>query len=97
MTIDSPPAIIHIMDDPGGTLGERMAVTAWLKRIGVRVEIPGVCGSSCYWLLGLDKDKICVRPLAWFGYHSAPGDANDRIRWERGYDIIARGMARACR
>lgn len=95
--LDHPPAIIEILADFGGTLGERAAVMAWIKRTGIEVRVIGTCPSACTLLFGLPKDKICVMPGAWIGHHTAPGEAHDRILWERGRDLIARGFARACR
>lgn len=94
--IDQPPAIIEIVKDFGGGLGERAVVMGWLKRSGAQVRIVGTCVSACAFLLALPKHQICVMPGAWLGYHTAPGEAHDRIRWERGARVIARGTARAC-
>lgn len=96
MDIQQPPAIIQITQDSGGTIGERQAVLGWLRRSGARVGIIGVCGSSCYWLLTLPKDKVCVTSTAWFGYHSHLGEPDDVIRWERGRDVIARRGVTEC-
>lgn len=91
-----PPAIIEVLTDDGGSLGERMAVVEWLRRNGIHVEIKGTCGSACLWLLTLPKDQICIFPEAWIGQHTDFGRSDDTIKWERGADVIARG-ALACR
>lgn len=96
MPVDTPPVIIQITQDFGGTTGERAAVVGWLKRSGARVGIIGTCGSSCYWLLALPKDKVCVSPGAWFAYHSHVGEPDDKIKWERGHDVIARLKVTEC-
>ena len=95
--LDQPPAIIEIASDFGGTLGERAVIMGWLKRSGVQVRIVGTCISACALLFALPRDKICVSRGARIGHHTAPGEAHDRILWERGRDLIARGFARACR
>lgn len=93
--MDQPPAILLLMQDTGGTLGERKAVVEWLKRSGIQVHIKGSCASSCALLFGLPKEQICVYPQAWLGYHTAPGQSQDRVVWKRGIDEIAKGV-RAC-
>jgi hypothetical protein len=42
-----PPAVIEVLSDHGGTLGERMVLLDYLKRNGIAVRIVGVCGSAC--------------------------------------------------
>lgn len=94
--MDAPPAIIEVMGDYGGSLGEREAVLNWLERNGVYVRIKGTCVSACDWFLTLPKDQFCVFPEAWFGNHSNPGGPNDTITWRRGYDLIKNGLAIQC-
>lgn len=94
--IDHPPAVIQILGDPGGTLGERMAVTQWLSRIGARVEILGTCASACLWFITLPQDRVCFAPGAWIGVHTHLGEPDDSIAWTRGARWIADGWAR-CR
>ena len=93
MTTLEPPAIIEVLRDHGGTLGERMVLLDYLKRNGVEVRIVGMCGSACEFFLTLPKDQVCVSPQAWFGSHDINDDAV--IHWERGRDVIARGF-RTC-
>ncbi len=93
MSADQPPAIVQILGDPGGTLGERQAVVAWLKRIAVRVEIVGECNSSCLWFFTLPPEQVCVMPGALLAHHTPDG----AVAWERGRDAAARGVVQECR
>ena len=88
-----PPAVVEVMHDSGGALGERYAVVSWLKRHGVQVRIVGTCASACNLLLTLPPKQLCIEPGAWFGQHSL-NDWN-KIEWKRGRDLIASGY-RAC-
>ena len=92
-----PPAIVQILTDHGGTLGERVAVTEWLKRNGISVQIIGVCASACIWLFTLPRDQVCVAPDAWIGSHSHLGSPDDTIEWQRGRDLIAQGQRECAR
>jgi hypothetical protein len=94
--IDMPPAIVEVLTDHGGTLGEREAVIDWFKRNGISVHITGLCGSACTLFLSLPKDQLCIGPDAWIGFHTHPGSDDDMIEWRRGRDFIARGF-RECR
>jgi hypothetical protein len=93
--VDQPPALVQILADHGGSLGERMAVVEWLRRAGIAVEIRGLCDSACAWLLTLPRDQVCIFPNARLGSHIEPGSANDRIVYDHGRDLIARGY-RSC-
>lgn len=95
--MDQPPAIIEVLRDYGGTLGERMAVTEWLRRNGIAVQIIGACASACNFLLTLPKEQVCVSPGAWIGSHTHSGELDDRIEWQRGRDFIAQGYQECLR
>lgn len=91
--IDQPPAVvIDILTDHGGTLGERMVVTDWMRRNGISVRITGVCASACAFLLAMPRDQVCVAQGAWVGYHTHPGAPNDSMEWKRGTDLISQGF-----
>lgn len=97
MPLDTPPAIIEVLTDHGGSLGERGFVMDWLKRNGVQVHIVGTCISACTWLLTLPPDQICVAPQAWIGSHVRDDLSTDELRFERGRDLIERGYRECIR
>ena len=61
--IDQPPAIVDVLTDHGGTLGERFDVIEWLRRNGIAVRIVGVCASACAFLLPSSSPSESIDPL----------------------------------
>jgi hypothetical protein len=94
--MDQPPAIVQVLTDHGGTLGERTAVLNWIRREGIAVEIVGTCASACEWFKTLPRDQVCFWPSAWIGRHTHFSFPDDSIEWRRGRDAIAAGY-RECR
>jgi ATP-dependent protease ClpP protease subunit len=56
-----------IRNDLGGSIEARLQMIANLRNVGERVEIRGVCASSCTMLLGLPT--TCVAPNARLHFH----------------------------
>ena len=64
----SATTIIHVANDPGGNLEERIARLEAIRSQGQRVEIErGYCRSACTLYLGLPT--TCISPEATFGFH----------------------------
>ena len=93
MPLDTPPAIVQVLTDHGGTLGEYAAVTDWAKHNGVTFQFVGACASACLWVLyQLPREQTCVAKSAWLGEHTALGATNDELHWHRGSELIAAGF-----
>lgn len=68
---DTPPAIIQVEADPGGSIAARAAQIEQIRRSGAQVRIVGRCNSACTMYLGLPRSQVCVAPGARLGFHSA--------------------------
>lgn len=65
-------AQVHIVNDPGGRIGEYMDKYRTVSNSGERVIIDGLCASACTIVLGaVSPDRICVTPRARLGFHAA--------------------------
>lgn len=93
MPLDTPPAIVQVLTDRGGALGEYAAVTDWARRNGVTFQFVGACASACLWILyQLPREQTCVASGAWIGSHSHLGEKDDYLIWTRGSDLIKQGF-----
>jgi hypothetical protein len=73
-------AVVRIADDHGGRIGTYLDKYHGLRTSGETVIVDGLCASACTIILGMvPRDRICVTPLANFGFHAAWDlDANGR-------------------
>lgn len=60
-----------VLYDPGGALAGRQQEIRVLRRSGQRVELRGICYSSCTMYLGLNN--VCVAADATLGFHGPRG------------------------
>jgi hypothetical protein len=78
--VNASHAAIRIADDRGGRIGTYLDKYHGLRTSGETVIVDGLCASACTIILGMvPRDRICVTPLANFGFHAAWDlDANGR-------------------
>lgn len=85
MACDHPPAIVHVVDDAGGTVSEYLARAKLYRACGDRVMISGGCRSACTFYLSVPR--ACASRNAVFGFHQAylPGrhgaPPTPEVRW----------------
>ncbi|CUH66488.1 hypothetical protein TL5118_01781 [Thalassovita autumnalis] len=66
--VSAAPTVLHIHNDPGGSLPARLQDLQRLRQSGQRVEIRrGYCNSACTLYLGLPD--TCISVHARFGFH----------------------------
>jgi hypothetical protein len=65
-------AVVRIVDDRGGQIGEYLNKYSELRASGQTVMIDGFCASACTIVLGaISPEKICVISNATLGFHAA--------------------------
>lgn len=62
----------RIGDNAGGEVGRYLQEFMSMRDSGEAVMIDGTCLSACTLVLALiPRDRICVTPRAWLGFHAA--------------------------
>jgi len=70
--VGSSHAVVRIVDDRGGQIGNYVDKYQGLRSSGQQVIIDGLCASACTIVLGsVPDDKICVTSQAALGFHAA--------------------------
>jgi hypothetical protein len=65
-------AEVHIVNDPGGEVGEYVEKFHELRKAGERLVIDGPCLSACTLFTGIiPHDHVCVTRRAVLGFHAA--------------------------
>jgi hypothetical protein len=65
-------AEVHIVNDPGGEVGEYVQKFHELRKAGERLVIDGPCLSACTLFTGIiPHDHVCVTRRAVLGFHAA--------------------------
>lgn len=66
-----------IVNDPGGFVGQHIAQGAFYAEVGTKLII-AYCASACLMMVAqVPKENVCVRPDAWFGYHTLAAHLNE--------------------
>jgi hypothetical protein len=80
MMVEQPPAIVEIVYERGGNLGEQLAKIDGFQKRGVEVRINGVCASGCTLVTKLPEGNVCVTSHARLVFHQVlfpTGERND--------------------
>lgn len=83
---DDTPTVKTVIFDEGGYFDNRAREIKKLNEVGARIEIRGVCISSCTMYLG--ADNVCVAPNARLGFHGAtetffiPATPENKLRYD---------------
>lgn len=93
-----------IVNDSGGSIVQHAFDYTVMALNGVHFEVM-YCVSACVMAITLPvvtKDKICVVPQAWIGYHtdmqrSDGTESPTTMHWERGKDWIKNGYQECSR
>ena len=68
----APSPAIVIRNSPGGLIADFVQRYQRIEAAGDHVVVEGMCASACTTMLGIiDRDRVCVTPGTWFGFHSA--------------------------
>jgi hypothetical protein len=75
------PSVIHITDDPGGSVGEYYRKYAALSAAGTEIHFHGICASACTMVLftSFTGIRACADEGATFAFHKPFQQINGKV------------------